>query len=81
MSKTKTDILLRSDARIGIINRGEPACRFIRSVKEYNSLNSCSLKTIAFYISKEEDSLFVRNSDESYLLKNESGTLLTGARH
>ena len=81
MSDVKTLTLLKVDARIGIINRGEPACRFIRSVKEYNNLNNCSLKSIAFYISKEEDSLFVRNSDESFLLENDSGSLLTGAGH
>lgn len=80
MSDIKAHILPEKNARIGIINRGEPACRFIRSVKEYNNLNSCSLKSIAFYISKEADSLFVRNSDESYLLKDES-TSLTGAGH
>ena len=79
MPEVKTGILLKKNARIGIINRGEPACRFIRSVKEYNSLNSCSLKSISFYISKEEDSLFVRNSDESFLLGEKEGSLLTGA--
>ena len=81
MSEIKTLTLLKDNARIGIINRGEPACRFIRSVREYNNLNSCSLKSIAFYIGKEEDSLFVRNSDESYLLQDKPGSLLSGAGH
>ncbi len=80
MSEVKTQILLKKDARIGIVNRGEPACRFIRSVKEYNNLNSCSFKSISFYIRKERDSLFVRNSDESFLLENDD-EILTGAGH
>ena len=79
MSENKTLTLLGAEARIGILNRGEPACRFIRSVKEYNNLYSCSLKNIAFYIGKEEDSLFVRNSDEAYLLDGNNGERLSGA--
>ena len=81
MSEVKTQILLKEDARIGIVNRGEPACRFIRSVKEYNNLNNCSFKSISFYIRKEKDSLFVRNSDESFLLEHDNSEIITGAGH
>ncbi|MCP5515298.1 MAG: biotin/lipoyl-binding protein [Spirochaetales bacterium] len=65
--------LLKPDGRIGILNRGEAAYRFIRSLKEYNNLYSVNLKSVSFYIEKEEQSLFAKSSDESYLLSGMSG--------
>ncbi len=71
MPDKKNPSVLRPDSRIGILNRGESACRFIRSVREYNTIHGSRLKSIAFYIEKEEESLFVRQSDESFLLSDE----------
>jgi acetyl/propionyl-CoA carboxylase alpha subunit len=55
-------------ARIGIVNRGEPAVRFIRAVKEHNALYSTGLATVAFYVPADEDSPFVRQADEAFAL-------------
>ena len=45
--------LLGKDDRIGILNRGEAAVRFIRAAKEYNVLHTTSFETVAFYIDSE----------------------------
>lgn len=60
--------ILKDDARIGIVNRGEAALRFIRAVKEYNNLHGTELKTVALYIDKEENSPFVRMADDAFPL-------------
>ena len=66
----KNRLLLKKNARIGIINRGESALRFIRAVREYNSLHGTDLKTIAFYIDSEKKAPFVRLADEVMLLSD-----------
>ena len=63
-------VILKDKARIGIINRGEAALRFIRAVKEYNSLHGTELKTVAFYIQAEEDAPFVKMADDVLLLSD-----------
>lgn len=63
MSLLKNLRLLNKTDRIGILNRGEAALRFIRAVKEYNDLNNTKLKTVAFYIDKEENAPFVKQAD------------------
>ena len=55
--------LLEKTDRIGIINRGEAALRFIRAVQEYNDLHNSKLKTVALYIDKEENAPFVKQAD------------------
>jgi len=55
--------LLKKSDRIGILNRGEAALRFIRAVKEYNDLHNTELKTVALYIDKEENAPFVNAAD------------------
>jgi acetyl/propionyl-CoA carboxylase alpha subunit/acetyl-CoA carboxylase carboxyltransferase component len=60
--------ILKDNARIGIVNRGEAALRFIRAVKEYNALHGTELKTVALYIDKEENSPFVRMADDVFPL-------------
>lgn len=61
---------LKNNARVGIINRGEAALRFIRAVKEYNSLHGTKIKTVAFYIEAEEGTPFVKMADEVLLLSD-----------
>ncbi len=61
---------LSNDARIGIINRGEAACRFIRAACEFNLLNDTQVKTVAFYTDKEKDALFVQEADFAYALSS-----------
>ncbi|HDQ15116.1 MAG TPA: ATP-grasp domain-containing protein, partial [Sediminispirochaeta sp.] len=59
---------LKTDAKIGILNRGEAALRFVRAVKEYNNLNGSQLKSIAFYTEKEEYAPFVKMADQALSL-------------
>ncbi|MCK4812403.1 MAG: ATP-grasp domain-containing protein, partial [Candidatus Marinimicrobia bacterium] len=66
----KNITILRDNARIGIINRGEAALRFIRAVREYNSLHSTEIKAVAFYIEAEEDAPFVKMADDVLLLSD-----------
>lgn len=60
-------------SRIGILNRGEAAMRFIRAVREYNSQHGTDLKTVAFYVDKEEYSPFVKQADDSQALSKLEG--------
>ncbi|MBP7652984.1 ATP-grasp domain-containing protein [Candidatus Dependentiae bacterium] len=63
-------IKLSDNAKIGIINRGECAMRFIRGVKEYNKTFGTSLKTVTFYLDSDKDAPYVKYSDYCYPLKN-----------
>jgi len=60
-------------SRISIINRGEAAIRFIRAVKEYNSLYRTSLSAVAFYLDIEQEALFVKEAHEAYPLSLMAG--------
>jgi len=64
---------LRSNSRIGIVNRGEAALRFIRAVQEYNGLHGTELQTVAFFIDKEEYAPFVKMADDSQALSEITG--------
>jgi len=61
---------LKTNDRIGIVNRGEAALRFIRAVKEYNALHGTELKTVAYYIDKEEHAPFVKMADDRLALSS-----------
>ena len=54
--------------RIAIINRGEPAMRFIHAVREYNQEHGTSLCTIALYTDPDRRAMFVRAADEAVYL-------------
>ncbi|OQY34415.1 MAG: hypothetical protein B6241_04750 [Spirochaetaceae bacterium 4572_59] len=69
----KDTIILKDNARIGIINRGEAALRFIRAVREYNSFHGTEMQTVAFYIEAEENAPFVKMADDVLLLSDLSG--------
>jgi len=62
--------VLQDNAKIGIVNRGEAALRFIRAVNEYNALKGTSLETVALYIDKEEYAPFVKQADHSIALSS-----------
>ena len=51
-----------TDARIGIINRGEAAVRFITAVREYNIATEANLETVALFTLEEKDAVFVRRA-------------------
>lgn len=60
--------ILTRNAKIGIVNRGESAVRFIRAVKEFNALYQTRLTTAVFYLEMERDALFVKDADFGYPL-------------
>ena len=74
--------LLSSHARIGIINRGEAAVRFIRAAKEFNTLYGTQFETVAFYLDTENDALFVKEADHAFALASFAGfSELTGSAY
>lgn len=64
---------LSRHARIGIINRGEAAVRFIRAAKEFNTLYGTQFETVAFYLDTENDALFVKEADHAFALSSFPG--------
>lgn len=58
--------IMMSDARIGIINRGEAAVRAIGAIKEYNFLNGTHFSSVAFYMDCERHGVFVKQADRSF---------------
>ncbi|HET7338894.1 MAG TPA: biotin carboxylase N-terminal domain-containing protein, partial [Candidatus Dormibacteraeota bacterium] len=55
-------------SRIAIVNRGEPAMRLIRAVRDIARGGGPDYKTIALYTDPDEHALFVREADESIRL-------------
>ena len=54
--------------RVAVINRGEPAMRLIRAVKEVNSAEGAGLCSIALYTEPDARALFVKEADEAFAL-------------
>jgi len=54
--------------RIAIINRGEPAVRFLRALREYNLEHDTNLTAVAFYTDPDASAPFVRLADETVRL-------------
>jgi acetyl/propionyl-CoA carboxylase alpha subunit len=65
---TDKGLKLPASGRIGIINRGEAALRFIRGLREWNSREGASLETVTLYLDSEKDALFVQESNYSFPL-------------
>jgi len=63
-----THILLKPDARIAIINRGEPAVRFLNAVADFNMEHETGLRTIALYTRPDQNARFVQSADEAWSL-------------
>ncbi|HEX2076027.1 MAG TPA: carboxyl transferase domain-containing protein [Geodermatophilus sp.] len=59
-------------SRIAVINRGEPAMRLIRAVRELNEEHGYGTRVIALHTEAERRATFVRAADEAVLLR-ESG--------
>jgi len=55
-------------SRVAIINRGEPAMRFIAAARDYRSDRDAPLTSIALFTEPDRQSLFVREADEAYSL-------------
>jgi len=54
--------------RVAIVNRGEPAMRFIHAAREFNLEHGTSLRTIALYTEPDRHAMFVREADETVFL-------------
>ena len=52
--------------RIAILNRGEPAMRFIIAAREYAQEHGVPLETIALYTDPDRRAMFVREADDAY---------------
>ncbi len=52
--------------RVAIVNRGEPAMRFVRAAREWNQERGDSLRTIALFSEPDRRALFVREADEAF---------------
>jgi len=66
--------------RIAIINRGEPAMRFIIAAREYEQEQDDPLHTIALYTDPDRRAMFVREADEAYSLGPATYTTDDGQR-
>jgi acetyl/propionyl-CoA carboxylase alpha subunit/acetyl-CoA carboxylase carboxyltransferase component len=64
---------VRVFGRIAVINRGEPAVRLVRAVRELNAEHGYGSRVIALYTEAERRATFVRAADEAVLLR-ENGT-------
>ncbi len=54
--------------RIAVVNRGEPAVRLIRAVRELNEEFGYGIRVVALHTEAERRALFVRAADESVTL-------------
>jgi acetyl/propionyl-CoA carboxylase alpha subunit/acetyl-CoA carboxylase carboxyltransferase component len=54
--------------RIAVVNRGEPAMRLIRAVRELDAEHGTRTRVIALYTEAERRATFVRAADEAVLL-------------
>ena len=55
--------------RIAVVNRGEPAVRLIRAVRELNEEHGYGIRVIALHTEAERRAMFVRAADESVVLR------------
>ena len=56
--------------RIAVVNRGEPAMRLIRAVRELNAEHGYGTRVIALHTEAERRAMFVRAADEAVLLRS-----------
>jgi acetyl/propionyl-CoA carboxylase alpha subunit len=56
--------------RIAVVNRGEPAMRLIRAVRELNDEHGYGIRVIALHTEDERHATFVRAADEGVVLRD-----------
>src|SRR3954449_11402018 len=56
-------------SRIAVVNRGEPAVRLIRAVRELNAEHGTTTRVIALHTEAERRATFVRAADEAVVLR------------
>jgi len=57
--------MLTDFRRVAIVNRGEPAMRFIHAVREYNLEHRTDIRVIALFTEPDRHARYVREADES----------------
>ncbi|HET7474653.1 MAG TPA: carboxyl transferase domain-containing protein [Dermatophilaceae bacterium] len=57
-------------SRIAVVNRGEPAVRLIKAVRELNAERGTDIKVVALHTEAERGALFVRAADEAVRLRD-----------
>jgi acetyl/propionyl-CoA carboxylase alpha subunit/acetyl-CoA carboxylase carboxyltransferase component len=57
--------------RIAVVNRGEPALRLIRAVRELNAEHGSGTRVVALHTEEERRATFVRAADEAVLLRGD----------
>ncbi len=60
-------------SRVAVVNRGEPAIRLIRAVRELNEQHGWGIRVIALHTQAERRALFVRAADEAVCLRDVLG--------
>ena len=58
--------MLRDMQRVAIINRGEPAMRFIRGVRDYNRTHQTRIRSVVFFTAPDRRARFVQEADEAF---------------
>ena len=66
--------------RVAIMNRGEPAMRFIIAAREYSYERGVPLHTIALYTDPDRKGMFVREASQAYALGPATFTDAEGQR-
>src|SRR5215207_283254 len=59
--------------RVAVVNRGEPAVRFIRAAREWNREHRAKLRTIALHTPAERHALFAKAADEAVTIAPRRG--------
>ncbi|MBL8786787.1 MAG: fused acetyl/propionyl-CoA carboxylase subunit alpha/methylmalonyl-CoA decarboxylase subunit alpha, partial [Deltaproteobacteria bacterium] len=55
----------RAFSRVGVVNRGEPAVRFLRALRDYNRERGTSIEGVALYTDPDRGAPFLRLSDRA----------------
>src|SRR5512139_2258605 len=58
--------MLRDIERVAIINRGEPAMRFIRGLRDYNRAHQTRIRSVVFFTAPDRRARFVQEADEAF---------------
>lgn len=61
-------LIHRAFRRVGVVNRGEAAVRFLRAARAWSRRRREPLDVVALYTLPDRDALFVREADEAVLL-------------
>jgi acetyl/propionyl-CoA carboxylase alpha subunit len=61
-------LIHRPFRRVGVVNRGEAAVRFLRAARAWSKRHREPMEVVALYTHPDRDAIFVREADEAMLL-------------